>query len=198
MSFMRTTAWIAPFVAGCAMIVGCATAPSTRADRNDLRETADATLGEMITRDPALRDVTRDAPAYAVFPSVGKGGVLVGGAFGRGILYEGGVATGYVSLQQASPFQQFVPRNLTELVRTINKMKMPDRLYVQTARSTQGAIIGTSEMPNLPPSVLATINNERSVGGVKPVVQTFLSENAVPPATFIIGGQQTITIEVVK
>lgn len=103
-----------------------------------------------------------------------------------------------LALQQASAMQQFVPRDLSELVRTINKVKLPDRLYVQTTRTTQGAIIGASEMPNLPPSVLATLNNERTAGGIKPVVQTTVSETEVPPADFIIGGQQSITIEIVK
>lgn len=107
------------------------------------------------------------------------------------------VGDGY-ALQQASSAQQFVPRDLADLVKTINGVKHSDRLYVQTTRTTPGAIIGSSEMPNLPPSVLATLNNERTAGGIKPFVQTVVSETAVPPADFIIGGQQTITIEVVK
>ena len=107
------------------------------------------------------------------------------------------VGDGFV-LQQASASRQFVPRDLSDLIRTINKIKKPDRLYVQTGRTTQGAIIGSNEMPNLPPSVLATLNNERTAGGIKPVVQTIVSETEVAPAEFIIGGQQTITIEVTK
>jgi hypothetical protein len=102
------------------------------------------------------------------------------------------------ALQQASSMQQFVPRDLGDLIRNINKVKLSDRLYVQTARTTQGAIVGSNEMPNLPPSVLATLNNERTAGGIKPVVQTIVSETEVPPAEFIIGGQQTITIEVIR
>ncbi|MEK7854837.1 MAG: hypothetical protein AAB288_02020, partial [Acidobacteriota bacterium] len=102
------------------------------------------------------------------------------------------------TLQQASSTQQFVPRDLGQLITIINKLRLSDRLYVQTNRTTPGAIIGSSEMPNLPPSVLATLNNERTAGGVKPYVQTIVSETAVPPAEFIIGGQQTITIEVIK
>ncbi len=102
------------------------------------------------------------------------------------------------ALQQASAMQQFVPRDLADLIRNINKVKLSDRLYVQTARTTQGAIIGSNEMPNLPPSVLATLNNERTAGGIKPVVQTIVNETEVPPAEFIIGGQQTISIEVIK
>lgn len=102
------------------------------------------------------------------------------------------------TLQQASSTQQFVPRDLSQLITIINKLRLSDRLYVQTTRTTAGAIIGSSELPNLPPSVLATLNNERTAGGIKPFVQTIVSETTVPPAEFIIGGQQTITIEVIK
>jgi lipid-binding SYLF domain-containing protein len=116
MSFAKVTTSVAAFVAGCAIFAGCATAPSTRAERDSLRQNADATLGEMIARDPALRDVTHGAQAYAVFPSIGKGGVLVGGAYGKGILYEGGVATGYVSLEQASIGAQLGGQSFSELV----------------------------------------------------------------------------------
>jgi lipid-binding SYLF domain-containing protein len=116
MSFVRTTASIVLFVAGCAIFAGCATAPSTTAERQSLRQSAEATLGEMIAHDPAIRDVTRGALAYAVFPGIGKGGVLVGGAYGKGILYEAGVATGYVSLQQASIGAQLGGQSFSELL----------------------------------------------------------------------------------
>src|ERR1043165_4014809 len=79
-------------------------------------ESAEATLVEMIARDPAIHDVTRWAPAYAVFPAIGKGGVLIGGAYGRGILYEAGVATGYVSLEQASLGAQLGGETFSELL----------------------------------------------------------------------------------
>ncbi len=100
------------------------------------------------------------------------------------------------SLQASSPVQQFVPRDLTDLVRTINRVKSPDRLYVVLARTTQGAIIGSNEMPNLPPSVLATLNNERAAGGIKPFVQTIVSDTVLPKSELIVSGQHSITIEV--
>ena len=101
-------------------------------------------------------------------------------------------------VQQNSAIQQFVPRDLADLISTINKVKLPDRLYLVTFRTTSGAIIGSSEMPNLPPSVLATLNNDRTAGGIKPAIQTTVNEVALPPAEFLISGQQTLTIEVVK
>lgn len=102
------------------------------------------------------------------------------------------------SIQQNASIQQFVPRDLAQLVKTINKLKLADRLYTQMFRTTSGAIIGASEMPNLPPSVLATLNNDRTAGGIKPAVQTIVSETEVPPAEFIISGQQTLSIRVIR
>ncbi len=102
------------------------------------------------------------------------------------------------ALQQSAAIQQFVPKNLGELIRTVNKIKLADRLYAQAVRTTSGAIIGANELPNLPPSVLATLNNDRATGGFKPFVQSVVSEQEIPPAEFIITGQQTLTIEVIK
>jgi len=101
-------------------------------------------------------------------------------------------------IQREAPIQQFVPKTIGELISTMNKLKMPDRLYVQAARKTTGALIGVSEMPNLPPSMLATLNNDRSVGGYKPYLQSVLLERELPPADFVISGQQSIDIQVVK
>jgi len=102
------------------------------------------------------------------------------------------------TLQQTSVIQQFVPKDLSELINTINKYKKFDQLYVQMSRATNGAIVGVNEMPNLPPSVLATMNNDRAVGGYKATTQNILSEQLIAPAEFIISGQQTLNIEVVK
>jgi lipid-binding SYLF domain-containing protein len=110
MSITRTITLIA------ALCAGCATAPATRAEKQNLQQSADATLAEMYTRDPAVHDLTREATAFAVFPSIAKGGVLVGGAYGKGILYENGVATGYVSLQQASIGAELGGQSFAELL----------------------------------------------------------------------------------
>jgi len=42
------------------------------------------------------------APGYVVIPTVGKGGIGIGGARGKGLLYENGAITGYVTLSQLS------------------------------------------------------------------------------------------------
>lgn len=97
-----------------------------------------------------------------------------------------------------SASQHFVPKDLAELVSVINSLKSSDRLYAVATRSSSGVVVGASEMPNLPPSMLATLNSDRSTGGVKPVVQTTVFEQALPPSEMIITGQQSLTIEVIR
>jgi hypothetical protein len=120
--------------------------------------------------------VPKDTPAGTLLVSVGDGG----------------------SIQQVAASRSFVPKNLSELIKTINEIKKNDRLYVQTYRVTNGAIIGAKELPNLPPSVLATLNNDRTAGGFTPTVLTVLTEQVIAPADYVIAGQQVLTIEVTK
>jgi hypothetical protein len=102
------------------------------------------------------------------------------------------------SLQQVAASRSFVPKNIGELVGVINQIKKTDRLYVQLSRVTQGAIVGASEMPNLPPSMLATLNNDRTVGGVTPTILSPIFEQELAPADFVVTGQQVLSIDVVR
>jgi len=101
------------------------------------------------------------------------------------------------ALQEGSPAKSFVPMNLGQLVQAINTVKKSDRLYVKLFRITNGAVIGTNEMPSLPPSVVATLNSERTAGGYTPTVLSPVYEMELPPAEFVISGQQLIAIDVV-
>lgn len=102
------------------------------------------------------------------------------------------------AIQQNSVANQFVPKDLFELIKTINELKRPDLLYAQAYRVTNGAVIGSTELPNLPPSVLATMNNDRTAGGFSPTLQTVLTEQELEPAEFIISGRQSLSVEVVR
>jgi lipid-binding SYLF domain-containing protein len=53
-------------------------------------------------RDPALTMWFETAYAYAVFPRVGKGGFIVGGAHGDGLVIRGDTTVGRTSLTQVS------------------------------------------------------------------------------------------------
>jgi len=102
------------------------------------------------------------------------------------------------ALQEGSPAKSFVPQDLGQLVRAINTVKKSDRLYVKLFRITPGAVIGTSELPSLPPSMVATLNSDRTAGGYTPTVLSPVSETELPPAEFVISGQQLIAIDVVR
>lgn len=100
------------------------------------------------------------------------------------------------TLQESSAARVFVPRDLGQLVVAINKTKKNDRLYVRLLRPAPGVVIGTSELPNLPPSVVATLNNDRSSGGYTPTILSQVYERELSPAEFVISGQQVISVTV--
>lgn len=100
--------------------------------------------------------------------------------------------------QAVSPLLQFTPRTAAEFVSTFNHLKRPDQLYAVLTRTSTGAVVGASEMPNLPPSVLATMNNGRSAGGSKGTVQTVVAETVVPSGEFVVTGSQTLSLEVLR
>jgi lipid-binding SYLF domain-containing protein len=84
------------------MTVGCATAPRTQAQRDSLVAESDATVATMTSQDPSLRDLLDRSPGYAVYPNVGSAGAIVGGAYGRGVVFEDGQPVGYTELNQGS------------------------------------------------------------------------------------------------
>ena len=92
----------------------------------------------------------------------------------------------------------FVPKDLGQLVRAINKLKKNNRLYIKVMRQGTGAVVNNEEMPTLPPSVLATLGSARTSGGYAPLNVATLAEHELAPSRFIISGQQSITINVIK
>ncbi|MCI0487231.1 MAG: hypothetical protein L0229_11595 [Blastocatellia bacterium] len=113
------------------------------------------------------------------------------------ILVGDGASINQVDMR-AQASADFLPKDLGQLVRAINKLKKNNRLYVKVMRSSTGAIVNNEEMPTLPPSVLATLGSQRTSGGYTPLNVATLAERELPPSQFIISGQQSITINVVK
>ena len=99
-----------------ALVVGCSTSPKTTAAKEDLQGGAQRAIDRMAAADPDLRGVIDRSHGYAVFPKVGKGGVIVGGAYGRGVVYEQGNMIGYADLTQASVGAQLGGQTYSELI----------------------------------------------------------------------------------
>lgn len=62
-------------------------------------EVAQAIEG-LLADDAGLQRFFDDSYGYAVFPSVGKGGFVIGGAHGTGLVYQGGDLIGQSTLKQ--------------------------------------------------------------------------------------------------
>jgi lipid-binding SYLF domain-containing protein len=104
--------WIAAVLA----IAACMTAPKSAEGKLAMKEHADAALAKAQAADWTLTKLVHASYGYAVFPSVGKGGLGLGGAYGQGILYEHGVFAGYCDLAQASIGLQLGGQTYTEII----------------------------------------------------------------------------------
>jgi len=98
------------------VLSACATAPDTEVGKSDLKRDADAALKLARSTNSDFDSIIRNAPGYAVFPSVGKGAFGVGGAYGRGILYQNGEMAGYTDLSQATFGFQLGGQKYTEIL----------------------------------------------------------------------------------
>jgi lipid-binding SYLF domain-containing protein len=67
-------------------------------------------------KDPGMAKIFSDAVGYVVFPTVGKGGIGLGGARGKGWVYEGGKLIGKSTLTQVSFGFQFGGQAYSEIV----------------------------------------------------------------------------------
>src|SRR5687767_7094172 len=95
---------------------GCSTAPKNEAGRQKLDAEVNSTLAAMMAKDVTLKPLLDDSAGYAVFPSVGKGGLGVGGAYGRGHVFRNGEMIGYSELNQATIGLQAGGQSYNELI----------------------------------------------------------------------------------
>jgi len=82
------------------LVAGCSTAPKSPAARQRLMERAGEAREVFLLRDPSLSEVFDESHAWAIFPGIGRGGAGVGGAYGRGVVYENGQVSGFCDVSQ--------------------------------------------------------------------------------------------------
>jgi lipid-binding SYLF domain-containing protein len=100
---------------------GCATAPSSPEGKAELSRDVNNALAQAKVRDPSLEAFLGKAHGYAVFPAVAKGAVGVGGAYGKGEVFERGTKIGYCDLSQATIGLALGGQTYTEIVAFENK-----------------------------------------------------------------------------
>jgi len=79
-------------------------APAASAKKRDtrLQENTENAMELLLESDATLEEWFDDAYGYAIFPTVGKAGIGIGGAFGKGEVYEDGDFIGEARLTQGS------------------------------------------------------------------------------------------------
>lgn len=84
--------------------------------QDDLKTESKDAMANFLKTDPSLQKFVDESPGYAIFPSVGKGGFVVGGARGKGLLYEKGAATGQATMTQGSIGAQVGGQSFAEII----------------------------------------------------------------------------------
>jgi len=82
---------------------------------------SDAEAIALFKKAPESREYFNHAYGYAVFPTVGKGGIGVGAAHGSGNVYQGGKLMGEVTLNQVSVGLQLGGEAFSEIIFFENK-----------------------------------------------------------------------------
>jgi len=94
------------------------------------RAQSDAEVQETIAQfkkgDAGMQAWFKDAYGYAVFPSVGKGAVVVGGAHGKGLVYEQGKLIGETKMTEVSVGLQAGGQAFSEVIFFKDKTALDD------------------------------------------------------------------------
>ncbi len=132
-------------------LTACSTAPPAGEERTVMVEQASATLRDMTREDPTLEDLVRKSHGYALFPDVTKGGLVFGGAYGRGVVYEQGQLVGYADLTAGSFGLQIGGQSYRELILFADKMAI-DRFKagpIDIAADATAVILTTGAAANV-------------------------------------------------
>ena len=82
----------------------------------NLEEKSAKTISVFMESNDNMKSYFEDAYGYVVFPSIGKGGIVVGGAHGRGILYEQGEVVGQAKMTQVTVGFQWGGQAFSEVI----------------------------------------------------------------------------------
>ncbi len=109
---MNRTRILAVVVAALALTF---TLPAAAQDQDRI-ESAEKAVALMKLQDDTITSWFTKAAGYAVFPNVGKGGIGIGGAHGKGVLFENGKAVGGTELTQVTVGFQFGGQSFVEVI----------------------------------------------------------------------------------
>ena len=102
-------------------IAACSTgydpgSPERAGDSPSANARVQESIDAFLRADPGMKRFFDDSYGYAVFWKVGKGGLIVGGAHGDGLVYEQGKAVGRTELTQATIGAQLGGQTYKEVI----------------------------------------------------------------------------------
>ena len=98
------------------LMIGCGTGSASKEERDTLLKQSQASRQEWNKVDPQLEAFAKKGHGFVFFPEVTKGGLLVGGANGHGVVYEKGQLIGYAELTHVSVGFQAGGQTYSELI----------------------------------------------------------------------------------
>jgi lipid-binding SYLF domain-containing protein len=119
-------------------------APSEK-DLKKLKEEVPTTIDNFKKADSTLGDFFKKSVGYAVLPRVAKGGFIIGGARGTGLVYEQGKLIGHVVMTQATVGAQVGGQSFSELVFFENAEALKDFQKSETTMNAQVGAVAAGE-----------------------------------------------------
>ena len=87
------------------------------------------------------------------------------------------------------------PRSVDQMIKTLNKARRSNTLYVKLLASEPGAVVNGEILSSLPPSVLGVLEGDRNGGNFNPVHSASLGEWEIA-TDHAVNGARTLTITV--
>ena len=106
------------------LVGGCSTGSVTKEERDTLFKQSQASRQEWNKVDPQFEAFAKKGYGFAFFPEITKAGFVVGGASGRGVVYEKGEHIGYADLAQMSVGFQAGLQDYSQLIVFENQSAM--------------------------------------------------------------------------
>ncbi len=114
------------------------------AARHGLVRDAETTVVAFRQADPSLSRFLEGAVGYAVFPTVDKGAAAIGGAYGRGVLFQRGEPIGRATLTQVTIGAQLGGQAYSEIVFFESKAALERFKEGQLAMAAQVSAVAAS------------------------------------------------------
>jgi lipid-binding SYLF domain-containing protein len=126
-------------LAGMLVLAGCTTVPQTYEAKAVQSAQITETIAVFKEKDPEIQRFFDSSYGYAVLPKVAKGAFWLGGAYGKGQVYEKGKMVGFCDMKQATLGLSFGGEYFREIIFFRDKVdldKFRSEEYTFSAQAT--------------------------------------------------------------